>query len=213
MFKTTTAKLVGFAGTLAVSGALVAAAAGSTGAYFSDSRSGTLHGTAGSIKVTTAGGSGADGLDFSFDNLLPGQLQTRKATYLNTGNNEQDVWLVFPDATALHALNTQGRTGQVHVLSNGTEIFGSGNLNDDASSCPPAGTDCNPLPSMVKLADNVQPGSGGDMRFGYGIGTKVHGPASEEQTWLQLPYQIVATQDGILPNDPDNTPGNIGPGH
>ncbi|HEV8672672.1 MAG TPA: hypothetical protein VGX21_01390 [Methylomirabilota bacterium] len=37
----------------------------------------------------------------------------------------QGVWIVFPNADALH-------DGEVHIASNGTEIFASHNLNDNA---------------------------------------------------------------------------------
>src|SRR5471030_283177 len=61
MIKSTTGKLVGFIGTVAVSAALVGFAATGTGAYFSDSRSGAVTGATGSIKVVTSGGGGTDG--------------------------------------------------------------------------------------------------------------------------------------------------------
>lgn len=74
-----------FVGALAGSVGLVTAAAGATGAYFNDSQSGTVTGTIGSIKVTTAGGNGNDGLDFNFANMVPGDFQTSTVHYANTG--------------------------------------------------------------------------------------------------------------------------------
>ena len=184
------------------------AAATGTGAYFSDSRSGGVTGSTGSIKVV---------------NMLPGERQTATATYLNTGKNKQDVWLVFPNADALHALNDLGRFGEAHVSSNGTEVFASTNLNDNNTSCPAGTADCNPLPSKIKLGDNVAPGLGGSVSFSFAYGARLRGAAAEEGpfncyplgscTSNGLPFQVVATQHGIAPDDVNNTPGNIGPGH
>jgi hypothetical protein len=209
MRKTNVARLAGFLGAVGATTALVAAATGSTGAYFSDSRSGTYSGTLGSIKVSTSGGSGTDGLDFSFANMLPGELQTKTANYQNTGANNEDVWLVFPDVAALHGINQLGTFGEAHVASNGTEIFASNNLNDNTSSCPPGSSNpaagqgaCNALPKQIKLADNVTPGTVGAFSFSFAYASKMSNPAFEGQPFngVGLPYQIVATQHG-------NTPG------
>ena len=199
------------------------AAATGTGAYFSDSRSGGVTGSTGSIKVVTAGGGGTDNLNFTFNDMLPGERQTATATYLNTGKNKQDVWLVFPNADALHALNDLGRFGEAHVSSNGTEVLASTNLNDNSTSCPAGTADCNPLPSKIKLGDNVAPGLGGSVSFSFAYGARLRGAAAEEGpfncyplgscTSNGLPFQVVATQHGIAPDDVNNTPGNIGPGH
>jgi hypothetical protein len=226
MFTSTTGKLVGFIGTVGISAALVAAAATGTGAYFSDSRSGTVSGSTGSIKVVTAGGGGTDNLNFTFNDMLPGEAQSATATYLNTGKNKQDVYLVFPNADALHAINDLGHFGEAHVSSNGTEIFASQNLNDNTapgSSCPAGVADCNPLPAQIKLADNVSPGLGGSVKFTFAYGPRLRGAGAEEQpfncypvgtcTSNGLPFQIVATQHGIAPNDANNTVNNVGPGH
>lgn len=214
MRKTTVARLAGFIGAVGATTALVAAATGSTGAYFSDSRSGTYSGTIGSIKVTTSGGSGTDGLDFSFTNMLPGELQTKTASYLNTGANSEDVWLVFPNDTALNAIDDLGTYGEAHIASNGTEIFASQNLNNHPTCPPGAGPApvCNALPKQIKLADNVAPGFGGTFSFSFAYGAKLKDPAAEGQPFngIGLPYQIVATQHGITPNDVNNTPNNLG---
>ncbi len=119
-----------FVATLGAAVALMLLGFGATGAYFSDTSDGAITGTIGSIRIVTAGGSGIDGMNFTFNNLLPGEPQTATVTYYNSGANPQDVWLKFPNATALSALNTLGTYGEIHVVSNGTEIFASANLND-----------------------------------------------------------------------------------
>jgi hypothetical protein len=239
-----------FVGALAGSVGLVTAAAGATGAYFNDSQSGTVTGTIGSIKVTTAGGGGSNGLDFDFTNMLPGDFQTSTVHYANTGKNTEDVYLVFNQAAALHSVNDLGTFGEAKIGSNGTTVFSSANLNDGeqatlqpidptsnhCSSSPSAQVPlsqngCWPIPNIVKLATNVAPGNGGTMTFSFALGSKwkatatelsqffcyplIQNPADPSDQTDQvcntsnpsygLPYQIVATQPGVAPNDPNNS--------
>lgn len=227
-----------FAGTLAGSAALVAAASGATGAFFNDSQSGTVTGNIGSILVSTSGGSGSNGLDFNLSNMLPGVPQTVTAHFTNTGKNAQDVYLVFPNAEALHSLNNLGTYGSVTIKSAGTTVFSSSNLNDGLDAnlandghCPTFGPgSCYPVPNTIKLASNVAPGQSGSMSFSFAFASKLKSASAEgaqafcyplvqvsgstnpaDQTCTTtsptygLPYQIVATQPGVLPNNPNNT--------
>lgn len=230
-------RLGGFIAALGASGALIASATGATGAYFNDTKSGTFAGTIGSVKINTSGGSGADHLDFNFSNLLPGTLQWKSVAYTVTGSAPEDVYLVFPNAEALHSVNNMGTYGEVHVKSNGTEIFASTNLNDgldykltDDGHCgPQSQSGCWALPNVLKLASNVAPGHSGTMDFGFALAAKWKDPATEGATAFcyplvysgdgnqadqnctttnpqyGLPYQIVATQPGVAPNDPLNS--------
>ena len=135
------------------------------------------------LEVATSGGTGADNLDFKFDNLLPGVRQSLTGTYRNGGRMAQDVWIVFNDAAALDAFNQLGTNGEVHVASNGTEIFASQNLSEKA------------LPRALKLADNVEPGVSGSFGFGFNYGTEFSLNPTPPIAW-GLPYEIVAMQDG-----------------
>ncbi|MHB1433063.1 MAG: hypothetical protein ACYCVZ_13205 [Streptosporangiaceae bacterium] len=249
-------RLVAFTGALVGSAGLVVAAATATGAYFNDTQSGTVSGNFGSIHVTTSGGTGTDSLDFSMTNMLPGQWQTITVHYKNTGLNTEDVYLVFNTADALHAVNNLGQYGEAKITSGSNTIFYSTNLSDGetaalgpitetgghCSSNPPAGSNdvalssagegtanpgCWPIPDVLKLASNVQPGQAGTMTFSFAPGPKwssaaaetaqffcyplVQGATQEDQTCTTnspqygLPYQIVATQPGVAPNNPDNT--------
>lgn len=231
-------RLGGFIAALGASGALVAAATGATGAYFNDTKAGTFAGTIGSVKINTSGGSGADHLNFNFTNLLPGTLQSKHVSYTVTGSAPEDVFLVFPNAEALHSVNNMGTYGEVHVKSNGTEIFGSNNLNDgldanlqnDGHCGAQAQGGCWALPNVLKLASNVAPGHSGTMDFGFGLASKwkdtstegasafcyplIKNPANsnaadqictDDHPSYGLPYQIVATQPGVLPTNADNS--------
>ena len=132
-------KVVGFLGTVALTGGLVASAVAGTGAYFSDTKANNhITGTMGSIQIQGHDGSGANNLDSVFTNMLPGQSQSTTLRYSNTGANDEDVWIVFNNPTKLHALNQLGTYGEVHVASNGGEKFASQNLND-GYACGTAG--------------------------------------------------------------------------
>lgn len=214
----TAARFTIWAVTLAALGALVVAATGMTGAYFSDTDQGIVTGNIGSIKVDASGGAGSSGTHFVFANLLPGEPQTATIQFQNTGRNAEDVWLVFNNATALSALNNLGTYGEVHVSNSQQELFASKNLNDRITTCgtlDPSG--CWPLPSKIKVADNVAPGAGSYVKFSFNYASKLTSPDAEgkpfnvypvpdqytvnsaDGTGSGLPYQIVATQVGQTP--------------
>ncbi len=202
---------------LGTSAALVGAATGATGAFFSDTKSGVLTGTIGSIKIEGRGGGGHDSLDFNFDNMLPGELKNDVATFTNTGANAEDVWLVFPNVDALHALNDLGGFGEVHIKANADEVFHSKNLNDHFPCVTPDGVfpeNVCPLPHAVKLFGSVGPGGTGSFTFSFAysgrLSTQVPDgfvghfncfPVTSPVTCTNngLPYQLVATQVGQVP--------------
>ena len=175
----------------------------STGAYFSDTQSGDITGTIGSIHVATSGGSGANGADFQFANLLPGEPQTATVGFTNTGNNPQDVWVVFPNATALSALNNLGTYGEVHLVSDGTHLFDSNNLNDRLPTCgsfSPSG--CWPLLSQYKVASNVAPGGTGSFTFSFNYAAKMtlQPAAGTTADWNVYPASSCAYNATSCPN-------------
>ena len=202
---------------LVLMGALVVMATGATGAYFSESKQGEVSGTTGSIHVHTSGGSGPNGLNFNFKNLLPGEPQTATVEFKNTGHNNQDVWVVFNNAEALHWLDQLGRYGEVTLANPGGGLFHSTNLNDNL---PPASGTCGefhpggcwPLGEKYKVASNVAPGAGSWFKFTFGYTTYEGGignkseegpfnpyPGEGETVASGLPYQVVATQVGVEP--------------
>ncbi|SFH26856.1 hypothetical protein SAMN05216274_102199 [Cryobacterium levicorallinum] len=204
------------AGGVAVALTMALAALGPTGAYFSDTEQGSIDGTKGSIKIA-----GVDSLDLHFTNMLPGEMQTVSERYVNNGLSPQDVWVVFNNAEALHALNDEGTFMEFHLSANGTALFDSANLNDNGDGVPgcagfdPAG--CWPLERAYKLQENLAPGSIGKVSFSAMIAAKAVGqsevgggdwlpyPVKQQNgapvtpTDAGLPYQIVATQVGQEP--------------
>ena len=226
VFRSSRARL-SVAGVLTLGALSLAAITSTTGAYFSDSKSGTVSGSIGSIKITGSGGSGANGLDLAFTNMLPGEPQTVTATFQNTGLNAQDVWVTFPNATALSALNNLGNYGNIQVNANSTDVFDSLNLSDHVLTCPPGSSDlahmphpqnpCKALPNKIKLFSNVAPGSTGQVSitFNYVSYMSTQSPLftafntypvsdqitvnAGDGTGSGLPYQLVATQVGQTP--------------
>jgi hypothetical protein len=145
-------------------------------------------------------------LSLAFNNLLPGEPQSVTVNYKNTGTNPQDVWIVFQNVDALHAINDLGTYGEVTVANNGNAVFHSVNLNDK----PNNGT--YPLPQMIRLSQNVAPGEGGTMTFTFAYAGKLTNASNISgggAAWNYyplgstansgLPYEIVATQVGQNP--------------
>ena len=223
-------KIIGLVVALVLVAGLVAVAAHATGAYFSDTHNGQVTGTIGDIKVAASGGASngqGDSLNFFWDEMLPGVPYSATIQVQNTStSNVEDIWLVFPNHTALSALNTLGRYGAVQVLVDGNQVYENHNLND----IPNNGT--TGVPSQLPLAYNVGPtashtivfkfeyasalskqepggvfnqypitlamtGQPQDPRYatGYGQVTVITGDGSGNG----LPFQIVATEPGILP--------------
>lgn len=85
----------GFLAALGASAALIASASGATGAWFTDSHSGNLAGSTGHLRLNVSD------TTLNFNGLVPGQSQTKQITYsVDVSNGTEDVWLVFPTATA-----------------------------------------------------------------------------------------------------------------
>jgi len=234
---------------VALSATLFAVASAGTGAFLNDTKSGVVTGTPGTVVVTTWGGSGTHGLDLNWDNMLPGVTYSAGANFRNDGSTAQDVWLVFPNKTALSAFNAKGRYAAFGITSSEGYNFYSNNLNDHPvdQGVPAAPDDriTRGVPQMVQIATNMAPGAGGSLTFKYqqASGTKVMPPvfnlyprvtpgtpagnwwtvppgdpaawpgdgtqAGYDQNYANaadgsgvgLPYDIVATQPGIRPDD------------
>ena len=128
-------KIIGLVVALIVVAGLVAVAAHATGAYFSDTHSGKISGTIGDISVKASGGAvdqnSHDALDFNWDEMLPGVPYTATINVQNSSSsNSEDIWMTFPNATALSALNTLGTYGAVQILVDGQQVYENHNLND-----------------------------------------------------------------------------------
>jgi hypothetical protein len=226
---------------MALLGGTAWAAAGSTGAYFSDTVNGGVTGTVGDILITSVPATP----DISFSNdLLPGVPESVTVSYSNTGTSPEDVYLTFPNLTALSALNNLGRYGSVTIstAAYGTR-FQSYNLNDNSTTCGPFSnaiptgptSGCWPLTSQVLLTSNLPAGQGDSFTFTFEYASALIGSPLTTSPWNSyptagsvactpspsaysgtctngqfvvngsdgsgagLPFNLVATQVGILP--------------
>ncbi len=236
-------KLFGLVLAIVLVAGLVAFAAHATGAYFSDTHSGTVTGAYGNIKINPSGdGSATDGnsLDMQFTNLMPGVPATVTVNYTNTGNNAEDVYIVFPQADALHALNDLGTYGAATIADQqGGVNWASTNLNDFLPEGSGPAPDTYYVPEQMLLQSNLAPGYSGTMTFTFTLGVRA-GNSWQNQPWNVwpvpaetrdsrtytppatpavgsqngLPYEIVATQVGQTPGTillPPLSPAPVAP--
>ncbi len=226
-------RLGGFIAALGASGALIAAATGSTGAYFTDSKPGTINASTGSVKVSTTN------LSLDFAGLLPGDFQTKDVTYWAEGSGAEDIWLVLPTDGSADALNKVptdnpsdptplGRYGHF-AISSPAGSFTSFNLATSAASGEHSGPSCHvdawghggssaqaadrndhtvpfcPVPGAILLSSNLTAGQPGTAHITFGFTKLMNDPNQENLPSTQVAgFKIEATQHGVLPNDPNN---------
>ena len=98
MRKATLVKLAGFVTALCATGALVAVTVPATGAYFQDSKGGSMTASSGHLTLTTGE------TTINFAGLMPGVNKSQDITYnVDATDGNVDVWLVF-DKTTVSAL-------------------------------------------------------------------------------------------------------------
>lgn len=210
--------------TIVAFGTMFVAASGAAGLHLSFGSHVRAHEEDRTISITPSGGTGANSTTLSFGRLMPGAAQSLTLYYRNSGNTNEDVWIVFPNATALSALNNLGEYELVQITADGSsalgQVFWSDNLNDHLASCgnfSPSG--CWPLGSQYKLATRLSPSSRGSFTFRFEFATAYNTqpktpadslwnyyPVSGQATvklsdgvGSGLPYELVATQPGITP--------------
>ncbi len=92
--KTKKAKIIVLLGAVVLVGALAALAAGLTGAYYSETKTGRSPARQGAINITTSGGTvgAGDGINFFWDEMLPGVQYTAPITVTSTStSNNEDL--------------------------------------------------------------------------------------------------------------------------
>lgn len=103
-------RLAGFATAVCATAALAAAAAQSTGAWFSSSQSGTLSANSGHLNLDICASYGsncspnAQDISIDFANVMPGAAgrQTKQINYkIDASSGQADLWLVFNTTTML----------------------------------------------------------------------------------------------------------------
>ena len=164
------------------------------------------------------GGAAINDPTFVWSNMLPGEYKSLTVKYKNTGTVPEDVFLTFPNLTALSALNSLGTYGEVHVTVNGTEVYANANLNDK----PNNGT--TGLPAQLKLQEGLAVNHTGTFTFQFRYADKLggvlgssthstgggvfnHYPAADGQVTVRsgdgsgngLPFAVASVQEGHLP--------------
>jgi hypothetical protein len=222
-------KVTGFIGTLAAGTALVASAATGTGAWFTDSETGSISANSGHLSIDISGDR-----NMNFADLMPGEYQHKSISYQVTqSSGKADVWLVFsekspavaaftgPKDSAYHKGGGLGRYG--HFMVRGTDnaiIFQSNNLayhpaNESGPNCwvgidghggsdaVASGVDAAPpycgVPYAIKVASNLATTATGHFTVEFGFS----GRQTEQGQSLAapVPFSVVVTQAGHGPND------------
>ena len=220
------AKIGGFIGTVAAGAALVAAAAGGTGAYFTDSKAGEMKASTGQLKLNTTE------TNLSFADLMPGTSKTNSIDYNVVTTGPSDVWLVFDPADAsyqkftgakLNALAPKGglgRYGHFAVSNNtGGPLFQSYNLAHapvDAIAASKCAVNVNGhggsaqqavsvedtppwcgVPSAILIAAGLTNGQGGTANLTFGVTGRW---TVQEIAPGSVKFKLVATQAGHRPD-------------
>jgi hypothetical protein len=222
MFRSTRSRLLALISTAAITAALVSIAVIGTGAYFTDSNGGQISGNLGTVAVTTSGGTGTDGLDFSFDGLLPGEEKIANVHVQNTGTGSEDIYLAFDNTHgAWSAFNTLGAYGTFTIdgviydnLNNqyawGTDSSGQVISTDPASACYNV-----PRPAQIKfLPHTIDLGTlGPTASKDFTIGFHFHACMTSGQgaPFGPLEFDVAAFQVGVDPSDQFNGAGRISP--
>jgi hypothetical protein len=229
-------RLIALLGTAGVTASLIGVAVAGTGAYFTDSKPGSVAANFGNVAVAVAGE------NINFANLMPGEVQTQTVTVQNTGTGNQDIWLAFDNTNkAWSAVNDLGQYGKFVIgTAWGNKTYDNlsnkaGNTTTGVLGAPIAGVfmgqSCstvnrvptNYLPSRILLA-TLTPGQvwAFDISFNI-IACKSTGGGGD--LWssvandfvplltgpLPLNFKIAAFQPGVLPTDPFNGGGVIAP--
>jgi hypothetical protein len=211
---------------------LIGPATGITGAYFTESKPGTINAATGGVHLNTSD------LTLNYYGLLPGEFQTRDITYQATGSGPEDIWFVLPTDGSAAALNgvaggaggdaALGRYGHF-ALAAPAGSFTSYNLATVGTESPHLGDSCSvnadghggsntqaanrgdktvpfcPVPGAILLSSGLVPGALGTVQITFGYTKIMNNPAQQDLPPFTLAhFSIVATQQGVAPNDPNN---------
>jgi hypothetical protein len=227
----TTVKLATGAAAVGAAALLIGPATGTTGAYFTESKTGTINASTGGVHLSTTD------LTLNFNNLLPGEFQTNDITFTATGSGLEDIWLVLPTDGSADALNgipgtpsgdaALGRYGHFAVsgpdgaftsynlatagtgIHSGptctTDSYGRGGSETQAVDRNDHTVPFCPVPNAILLSYGASNGFTGVAHVTFGF-TKIMNNAAQQNLPLSTvaAFKIVATQHGIAPSDPNN---------
>src|SRR5574340_168667 len=196
--------------------ALVGATVLTTGAYFTDSHPGQYTGTFGNVSVSVDGhGTGTDNLQLDWPNMLPSIWNNSTISVTNTGTATESIWLVFDNANLeWSSLNTLGSYGEWyvsgHYYTNLNNVYAQGTPSAFINACGDAAGPISYLPHVNSLGNLASGGSANyQVSFRYTACFSNNAAQGQPAFANPLKFAIVATQNGILPNDPHNGAGTI----
>lgn len=232
MKTSTTVKLATGAAAIGAAALLIGPATGTTGAYFTESKPGTINASTGYVHLSTSD------LTLNFNNLLPGEFQTNDITYTAGGSGLEDIWLVLPTDGSADALNgtpgtpsghaALGRYGHFAVSAPDgtftsynlatagtgpdhsgptctTDSYGRGGSDTQAADVNDHTVPFCPVPNAILLSYGVSNGFTGVAHVTFGFTKILTDPAAQGLPLHSVAaFKIVATQHGVLPNDPNN---------
>lgn len=232
MFRSTRSRFIALLSTTAVTAALIGVAVMSTGAYFTDTKPGSVAANFGNVAVAVAGE------NINFANLMPGEVQTQTVTVQNTGTGNEDIWLAFDNGNyGWSAVNDLGQYGKFVIngktydnLSNraGNSTTGIAGVAIPGSfmtgSCSTVNrVPTNYLPSRILLGTLTAgqvwtfdvsfniiacKSDGGGGALWSSVANDFVPPLTGP---LPLNFKIAAFQPGVNPTDPFNGGGQINP--
>jgi len=118
-------KVVGFIGSLAAGAALVGTAVTGTGAYFTDSKGGSLVAGSGQLRLSVSEP------NLNFANLVPGTDKTQDIAYSLESTGRSDVWLTFDKESMGYAALT-GALGRAPLSGGGVGRYGHFAVSNDS---------------------------------------------------------------------------------
>lgn len=127
-------RIGGFVTAVCATTALVAAAAQSTGAWFTDSHSGTIASSSGHLNllIKNAAGTYADAdtsqMNLAYSDLMPGESRDKTIDYqVSASGGKMDLWLTFDPTTQAYGEFT-GTNGQPYGSYTGGGMGGYGHF-------------------------------------------------------------------------------------
>ena len=216
MSKRKFARLAAVMTTLVATVALISTVVAGSGAYFTDSHPGQFTGTFGQVKVNVSGsGSGTDGLQINFANLMPGEFQSANIAVQNVGTGPEDIYLVFDNGNnEWSAMNTLGTYGEFIV--NGNDYFNlnnhypQGTVGPYTNACGDTVNSIAYLPHVNGLG-TLTVGQTATFVVKFRYSACISNDAYQGQSAFANPlkFAIVAEQPGVLPKAPHNGSGTI----
>jgi hypothetical protein len=223
MFKNKTARVTAFVGTLGASAALIGMAATTTGAYFTDTESGSITAKTGHLQIDKR-----SDYALNFNDMVPGQYQSRDVHYRTDSSTNEDIWLKFPDGVAYAQFTGEkngpnwadgglGRFGHFEVKNNaGGTLFSSWNLQNESagvSGCAnanghgsnqaPTSREDTPahcgVPRYMLVESDVPSGTEQKLTLVFGVTGRATGQ-NTFQPPSTVPFEVVATQHGVRPD-------------